>query len=109
MITVGSRLDHLLASRFLPEHWTDRLWSSGQLPDCLRWCVNRLATDADWRAYHWGGSILFAVARSHPQAAAAADSASLDVAILDGNGALRSTAVWNYDRHSGWLPAAMHA
>jgi hypothetical protein len=101
-VTPGSQLDNLLAARFFPECWADRVWSAGQLPACLRWRVDRLPADADWRAYQCRGHILFAVARSYPQTADAGGSASLDVAVLDGDGTLHSSAVWNYERHTGW-------
>lgn len=100
--SLGSKLDELLASRFLPRRWADRIWSAGSLPESLQHVVRNLAPRAEWRAYQYEDRIFFAVGREHRDASDPAGMASLDLFLMDSNAAIYSAGVWAHDRESGW-------
>jgi hypothetical protein len=98
----GACLDDLLASRFLPKRWIGRIWAAGDLPSRLEDCVRNLVPDAEWRAYGDEGQIFFAVAHRHASSHPAEYATAIDVYFLDGNAAVYSAGVWEYDRQHGW-------
>jgi hypothetical protein len=99
--SIGSHLDDLLASRFLPRRWAHRLWRASELPDRLQSCVRHLAPEFEWRAYSDEDLILFAIGRRHAPADQGS-TASLDVFFLDDEARVYSAGVWEHDHEHGW-------
>ncbi|MEO8006563.1 MAG: hypothetical protein ABI771_16725 [Betaproteobacteria bacterium] len=100
--SLGAQLDELLASRFLPRRWADRIWSAESLPKSLQHVVRNLAPRAEWRAYQDEDRIFFAVGHEHRDAIDPAGMASLELFLMDSNAAIYSAGVWGHDRESGW-------
>jgi hypothetical protein len=95
----GACLDDLLASRFLPKRWTERIWSARELPPRLRRCTSDLKPGTEWRAYGEEGRIFFA---------ADAPSTAIDACFLDESGSVYAAGVWDHDHRTGWcLDAVM--
>jgi len=104
----GACLDDLLASRFLPRRWANRIWLASELPDPLERCTRTLVSHSEWRAYCYDDRILFAVARTHASDTRPGSGAALDVYFLDDSGSVYSAGVWEYDaKHGWWLDAVL--
>ena len=104
----GACLDDLLASRFLPKRWVERIWSARELPPPLRRCTRDLPAGTEWRAYGEDSRIFFAIARLHADDSSDASSTAIDAYFLDENAAVYAAGVWDYDRNRGWcLDAVM--
>lgn len=103
----GACLDDLLASRFLPKRFLERIWSAHELPPRLRRCTEDLRPGTEWRAYG-EGPIFFAMARMHAPTASEASSTAIDACFLDEHAAVYAAGVWDYDARTGWcLDAVM--
>jgi hypothetical protein len=71
-----------------------------------------LRPECEWRAYGTGDDIVFAVARerrsgrqsraTYPDRLSSPPNASLEVYFLDGQAAVYSAGVWEYDGAHGW-------
>jgi hypothetical protein len=98
----GACLDDLLASRFLPKRWIERIWSARELPPRLRRCTRDLKPGTEWRAYGEEGRIFFAIARMHAAGPDAGSSTAIDAYFLDENAAVYAAGVWDHDEKTGW-------
>ncbi len=105
---LGATLDELLASRFLPRRWTERIWSAYELPEKLQDCVRRLAPNLIWRAYRDEDRTFFAIARVHGEEAEDESTREVDLFLLDEQAAVFSAGVWAHDlEHGWWLDAVL--
>jgi hypothetical protein len=104
--SVGSALEDLLATRFLPKRWARRVWSAADLPPRLERCVAGLVHGCEWRAYGDEDEVFFAIARQRAGDLHCSTSVSLEVFLLDAEAAVYAAGVWQHDpKHGWWLDA----
>lgn len=98
----GSELDKLLAARWLPSTWAQRICKPADLPVCLEQYVQALPADLVWRAYTDGVRLWFAVARAAKPMTKDLGGTALDVYFFTGDGQLSSGGRWKHDTETGW-------
>jgi hypothetical protein len=92
--SLGSHLDKLLFTRWLPPEWLQRVWNPADLPTRLEQRVNSLPAEAVWRAYTDGARLWCAIGAAADPPAHQPSAIALTVQFFGDDGELSSCGVW---------------
>lgn len=100
--SLGSHLDRLLYTCWLPGRWVQRVWVLADLPLRLEERARSLPTGAIWRAYTDGMRLWFATAAAADSSSYGPSAVAMEVLFFENDGALCSGGIWACDPSGDW-------